>query len=77
MADKRIGELPAAPGVFADTLFAAEQQGQAVKITARQIAGVSSGMTGLGGGFLEIKTPVPAENRADNTLYGLILETYS
>ncbi|MDE7242782.1 MAG: hypothetical protein K2O18_02225 [Oscillospiraceae bacterium] len=36
MADKKIGELPAAPSVYDDSLFVVEQQGQAVKATGRQ-----------------------------------------
>ena len=49
MADKRIGELPAGSVIDNDTLFAAEQQGQAVRITGRQfrqLVGTSGGNTG-------------------------------
>ena len=35
MADKRIGELPAAADLYDDSLLAAEQQGGAVKVSGR------------------------------------------
>lgn len=137
MEDKRIGELPSVPYVNADTLLAAEQQGQAVKITAAQLVGssgsgggggggvtsfngrvgavlplagdytpdmvgavptsrtingkpltgnitltaedlgINSGSDYTGGGFVEMQTSIPTAQRKGNTLYGLILETYS
>lgn len=90
MADKAIGELPAAPAIYDDSLFVAEQQGKAVKITGRQLrslAGTGSGggssggdgSSGTGGasfGFIEMETSIPVANRVDHTLYGLILEEY-
>lgn len=87
MADKAIGELPAAPAIYDDSLFVAEQQGKAVKITGRQLRSLAGG-SGSGGtsggetsggaswGFVEMETSVPVENRVDNTLYGLILQEY-
>lgn len=51
MADKAIGELPAASGLYDDTLLVAENQGEAEKITGRQIArAVASQIIGEGGG---------------------------
>lgn len=92
MADKAIGELPAAPAIYDDSLFVAEQQGKAVKITGRQLrslagtgggtgggtsgGGETSGGGGASWGFVEMETSVPVANRVDNTLYGLILEEY-
>lgn len=79
MADKRIGELKAAPALYDDTLFAVEQQGEARKITGKQIkaAGGGGGGSGyVGGGFVEMETSIPVANRVPNTLYGLILDTY-
>lgn len=86
MADKAIGELPAAPAIYDDSLFVAEQQGKAVKITGRQLrslagtgSGTGDGDTSGGGaswGFVEMETSVPVANRIDNTLYGLILQEY-
>lgn len=72
MADKRIGELNEAPALYDDTLFAVEQQGEARRLTGKQIRSVAGG-----GGFIEMvkSIPAPAE-RADNHLYGLILERY-
>ena len=46
MADKRIGELPAAPALYDDTLFAVEQQGVAKKLTGRQIKAAGGGGSG-------------------------------
>lgn len=82
MADKRIGELPAAPALYDDTLFAVEQQGVAKKLTGRQIkaaGGGGSGGTGeyTGGGFVEMVTSIPVANRVQNTLYGLILQKFT
>lgn len=71
MADKRIGELTEAPALFDDTLFAVEQQGEARRLTGKQIRSVAGG-----GGFIEMATSIPVSNRADNTLYGLIIERY-
>lgn len=77
MADKRIGELTAAPALYDDTLFAVEQQGEARKITGRQIKAAGGGGSGyVGGGFVEMVTSIPVANRVPNTLYGLILESY-
>lgn len=112
MADKRIGELPAAPALYDDTLFAVEQQGVAKKLTGRQIKAAAGGgggtgtggvlpdggtagqvlakrtdadqdahwidppQSGTGGGFVEMETSIPVANRVQNTLYGLILQTY-
>lgn len=80
MADKRIGELTAAPALYDDTLFAVEQQGEARKLTGRQIKAASGGGGGgsgyAGGGFVEMETSIPAANRVENTLYGLILGTF-
>lgn len=79
MADKHIGALPAAVAVYDDSLFVMEQQGTACKVTGRQIrmmAGSGSGAGGKGGGFIEMETSIPAASRTENTLYGLILETY-
>lgn len=54
MADKAIGELPVAQSVLDGTLFPVEQQGQAHRLTARQIkeyvGGSISGGTGSGSG---------------------------
>jgi len=78
MADKRIGELKAAPALYDDTLFAVEQQGEARKLTGRQIKAAGGGGSGyVGGGFVEMVTSIPEANRVENTLYGLILETYT
>lgn len=74
MADKRIGELTAAPALFDDTLFAVEQQGEARRLTGRQIRESAAGY--FGGGFIEMETSIPVSGRTDNTLYGLILERY-
>lgn len=77
MADKHIGALPAASAVYDDSLFVMEQQGVATKVTGRQIrAMVGTGAGGKGWGFVEMETSIPVASRADNTLYGLILETY-
>lgn len=77
MADKRIGELTPAPALYDDTLFAVEQQGEARKLTGRQIKAAGGGGSGYtGGGFVEMTTPIPVANRTSNTLYGLILESY-
>lgn len=32
--------------------------------------------SGTGGGFVEMETSIPVANRVQNTLYGLILQTY-
>lgn len=72
MADKHIGALPKASAVYDDSLFVMEQQGMAVSVTGRQIRA----MAGTGGGFIEMETSIPVSSRTDNTLYGLILETY-
>lgn len=93
MADKMIGELPAGLAIDNDTLFVAEQQGQAVKITGKEFrkligtsGGNTSGGTGdgtgsggdyTGGGYVEMTESIPVSERKPNTLYGLILETYS
>jgi len=90
MADKTIGALPSAPAVYDDSLFVAEQQGAAVKVTGRQIrallgTGGGSGNGGSGGsgsgysggGFVEMTASIPVENRVNNTLYGLILKTFN
>ena len=87
MADRTIGALPAAPGVYDDTLFAAEQQGKAVRVTGRQLRSLSGGSSGSsggsggnltysGGGFVEMTQDIPAAERSDKTLYGLILKEY-
>lgn len=77
MADKRIGELKAAPALYDDTLFAVEQQGEARKLTGRQIKAAGGGGSGYAGdGFVEMVSPIPVANRTPNTLYGLILESY-
>lgn len=79
MADKHIGALPGASAVYDDSLFVMEQQGVATKVTGRQIRamiGTGSGAGGKGWGFVEMETPIPVSSRADNTLYGLILDTY-
>lgn len=76
MADKHIGALPAAPAVFDDSLFVMEQQGVACKVTGRQIRSMAGTGSGGGYGFVEMETSIPTANRADNTLYGLILKTY-
>ena len=78
MADRHIGALPKASAVYDDSLFVMEQQGMAVSVTGRQIrAIVGSGTgTGTGGGFIEMETSIPVSSRTENTLYGLILETY-
>ena len=41
MADKKIGELPAAASVYDDSLFVAGQQGVAVKVSGRLIKALS------------------------------------
>ena len=84
MADRHIGVLPAAPAVYDDSLFVAEQQGKAVKITGRQLRSIAGTGGGSGGntssgtswGFVEMESSIPVANRVDNTLYGLILEAY-
>lgn len=91
MADKAIGELPAATAIYDDSLFVAEQQGKAVKITGRQLrsiagtgstgggtsgGGDTSGSGGASWGFIEMETSIPVANRFDNTLYGLIMQEY-
>lgn len=77
MADKHIGALPAAVSVYDDSLFVMEQQGTAMKVTGRQIRAMAgTGTGGSGGGFIEMETSIPVSSRTDNTLYGLILDTY-
>jgi len=78
MADKKIGELTAAPALYDDTLFAVEQQGEARKLTGRQIKAAGGGGGGsVSGGFVEMETSLPPASRVSNTLYGLIVNTYS
>lgn len=84
MADKTIGALPSAPAIYNDTLFVAEQQGKAVKVTGMQLRSLPGNNTngttnneGASWGFIEMETSVPVEYRVNNTLYGLILKTYS
>lgn len=143
MADKRIDELPDGLAISNDTLFAAEQQGRAVRISGKQFrdlvgdssgtgTGTGSGVTSFngrdgivkpqkgdytpdmigavptsrtingkpltnnitltaadlgisggtggdytGGGYVEMTTSIPVSERKPNTLYGLILKTYS
>lgn len=84
MADKMIGELPAGTAIDNDTLFVAEQQGQAVQITGRdfrKLIGTSGGNTGntgddTGGGYVEMTESIPVSERKPNTLYGLIVKQY-
>lgn len=73
MADKHIGALPAASAVYDDSLFVMEQQGEARKVTGKQIrqivaAGESSG------GYVEMTESIPVSERRVNTLYAHILE---
>lgn len=75
MADKHIGALPKASAVYDDSLFVMEQQGMATSVTGRQLRSMI-GTEGRGWGFVEMETSIPVASRADNTLYGLILETY-
>lgn len=80
MADKHIGALPAAFAIYDDSLFVAEQQGKAVKIAGRQLRDLFQGGSGsnyTGGGFIEMSTSIATSDRVDNTLYGLILESYN
>lgn len=102
MADKTVGELPAAQYLHNDSLFVVEQQGVAMKLTGRQIkltatGGIPDGGTAgqvlakrtsndqdaywidppQGGGFVEMTTSIPVSNRKPDTLYGLIVKTYS
>lgn len=83
MADKMIGELPAGLAIDNDTLFVSEQQGQAVKITGkefRKLIGTSGdGSSGdyTAGGYVEMTESIPVSERKPNTLYGLVLKTYS
>ena len=46
MADKNIGALPDAAAVYDDSLFVAEQQGAAVKITGKQLRELYDGSSG-------------------------------
>lgn len=79
MADKHIGALQKAQAVYDDSLFVMEQQGTAMSVTGRQIRsmiGAGSSGGGASWGFIEMETSIPTANRTDNTLYGLILQTY-